>query len=260
MISKGSFLFPRVPSLPAAAGLGRTFVLTTDGHVYQEQASSWDDISASSSIAASGTKVSALTAATALALADSFPIVQSGASKQATVQMLATLLGNTLNSVSLADQTINAAASAALAGSTINIPANKLRAGTVLKFKISVAKTAAGTASNAFVFRLGTSGTTSDAAILTFNLPVGTAVADQANVEIVVTIRSIGATAVAQGFLTLTHNLSTTGFATVPAVNLKATSGSFDSTIANLIASLSCTTAAATVLTFSQVIAEAINL
>lgn len=162
---------------------------------------------------------------------------------------------------SVADQTINAAASALLIGSLIPIPVTKLRIGTIFRYRLSVSKTAAGTAANTFVFRLGTLGTVADPAILTFTLPVGTAVIDQAEILISVTIRGpLSASCIAQGLFRMVHNLQITGFATVPAVVLKATSGVFNATAANLFASLSCLTAASTVLTFQQVQAEALNL
>lgn len=167
---------------------------------------------------------------------------------------------NLPNNASVANQTINAAASALLAGSLLGIPPGKLRIGTMFRFRISVSKTAAGTAANTFIFRLGTAGTIADAAILTFTLPVGTGVIDQAEIDITVTIRGpLTASCIAQGLLTMVHNLQITGFATVPCVVLKATSAVFNAATP-LFASLSCTTAAATVLTFEQVQAEALNL
>lgn len=165
------------------------------------------------------------------------------------------------NNASVADQTINAASSALLTGSLIAIPVGKLRIGTMFRFRISLSKTAAGTAANTFIFRLGTNGTIADAAIITFTLPVGTAVVDTGEIEITITIRGpLSASCIAQGLFRMLHNLSATGLATVPCVVLKVTSGVFNATTANLFASLSCTTAASTVLTFQQVQAEAINL
>lgn len=166
-----------------------------------------------------------------------------------------------VNPPAITDQTINAAASALLTGSKITVPQGKLRIGTVLRWRISLSKTAAGTAANTFIVRLGTLGTISDAAILTFTLPVGTAVIDTGEIDITMTIRGpLSASCVAQGLFMMVHNLSATGLANVPCVVLKVTSGGFNATTAGLIASLSCTTAASTVLTFQQVIAEAVNL
>jgi hypothetical protein len=165
------------------------------------------------------------------------------------------------NNASVADQTINAASSALLTGSLLAIPVGKLRIGTMLRFRLSVSKTAAGTAANTFIFRLGTNGTIADAAIITFTLPVGTAVIDAAEIDITITIRGpLSVSCVAVGMLRLVHNLQITGFATVPCVVLSVTSGTFNATTANLFASLSCTTAVSTVLTFQQVQAEALNL
>lgn len=166
-----------------------------------------------------------------------------------------------LVNASVADQTINAATTALLTGSLLSVPAGKLRIGTAFKFRLDLSKTAAGTAANTFNFRLGTNGTTADASICAFALPIGTAVVDVGHVEIGITIRGpLSASCLAQGNLTLVHNLSATGLATIPAVCIRTLSGTFDATVVNLKASLSCTTAASTVLTFQQVIAEAINL
>ncbi len=166
-----------------------------------------------------------------------------------------------LSNASITDQTINAATTALLTGSLISVPAGKLRVGTVFRFQIALSKTAAGTAANVFNFRLGVNGTTADAAICTFTLPVGTAVVDTAIIDIWVTIRGpLSASCVAQGSLGLIHNLSATGFSTTPAVCLNSLSGVFDATVASLKASLSCTTAASTVLTFQRVTIQVQNL
>lgn len=170
-------------------------------------------------------------------------------------------LGVRDNNVSIAPQTINAAITAVLAGSQIVVPTGGLRVGTVFRYKIHISKTAAGTAANAFAFQLGTLGTVGDADILSFALPVGTAAIDNGYIEIIITIRGpLGAACIASGTLCMSHNLSATGLATTPCVVLNVTSGNFNSATAGLIASLVCTTAAATVLTFQQVIAEVLNL
>lgn len=170
-------------------------------------------------------------------------------------------LVGTFNNASVASQTINAATTAQLAGSLLAVPPGGLRIGTVFKFTVSVTKTAAGTASNVFDFRLGTLGTASDPSICSFALPVGTAVADSGLITITVTIRGpLSASCIAQGALGLIHNLAATGLATTPCGTINVTSGVFNATTASLKASLSCTTAALTVLTFPQVITEAINL
>lgn len=165
-----------------------------------------------------------------------------------------------LSNQSVADQTINAATTALLTGSTMAVPDGKLRIGTMFRFSLSVTKTAAGTAANVFLVKIGTLGTAADPTILTFTLPVGTAVADTAWIEILVTIRGpLSASCIAKGQLAMAHNLSATGFATIPSVVLQATSAGFNATTDSLIVTLACTTAASTVLTFSQVVAEGWN-
>jgi hypothetical protein len=166
-----------------------------------------------------------------------------------------------LTNFSTADQTINANSTALLTGSLITIPAGKLRIGTVFLFRFSLSKTAAGTAANTFNFRIGTNGTSSDPSICAFALPVGTAVADVGHIEVMVTIRGpLSSSCVAQGNLYLVHNLSATGLSTIPCVCINTLSGTFDPTVANLKASLSCSTAVSTVLTFQQVVTEVQNL
>src|SRR5262249_50860335 len=162
------------------------------------------------------------------------------------------------SNASSAAQTINAATTALLTGSTLSVPATKLKIGSVFIWRFTVSKTAAGTAANTFNVRAGTTGTVSDTSLIALALPVGTAVVDTAQIEIILTVRGpLSASGIFAGTLTLLHNLSATGFATIPVVVVAGTSGTFDVTQANLILSVSCTTAASTVLTFSQVNGQA---
>lgn len=166
-----------------------------------------------------------------------------------------------LKNQSTADQQINASTTALLTGSTLAVPVDKLRIGTVLRWRIAVTKTNAGTAAVSFLVKLGTAGTTSDATVLTLALPTATGAVDTAFIDIEVTVRGpLSGSGKLQGTLRMTHNLSATGFATIPCVAVTALSGNVDVTVANLIASIACTTPASTVLTFVQVNAEASNL
>lgn len=166
-----------------------------------------------------------------------------------------------LNNYSTTDQTINAGSSALLTGSLITIPSTLLQIGTIFRYTFSLSKTAAGTAANTFFFRVGTNGTVADSALLTFTLPIGTAVVDVGFVEILITIRGpLSGACIAQGVLKMVHNLAATGLSTLPCVIITNTSSTFNATTASLKASLSCTTAASTVLTFQQIVAETINL
>lgn len=169
-------------------------------------------------------------------------------------------LTNPINA-SVANQSISANSTQYLTNSNIAIPPSGLRVKTILRWTLHVTKTAAGTAANTFTVRLGTAGTTADATILTFALPVGTAVADTGRIDIEVVIRGpLGASCVAAGLLTMSHNLAATGLSTLPGVAIQQVSGSFNSGTANLIAGIVCQTAASTVLDFQQITAESYNL
>jgi hypothetical protein len=205
------------------------------------------------------TKTSALSAASAALAAMELHVNDAGTSKKITLQQLLDLNGDSVSNRSVAQQTIAAATTALVTGSTLTVPVGKLRAGTVLRWTLIVTKTA-GTAANTFLVKIGTAGTTADATIHTLALPVGTGVADVAHIEIMVTIRTIGASATSSGALRMTHNLSATGFATIPAVAVISTGATFDSTVASLKANVTCTTAASTALVFEQCLAEADNL
>jgi hypothetical protein len=202
-----------------------------------------------------------MTAASALADADLIAGVQGSTNVKLTPLQMKAYMAQQLANASTASQTINASTTALLTGSTISVPTGKLRVGTVLRWSIAVSKTAAGTAGNVFAVQLGTAGSTADADVLTFTTPTATGVIDQAIIDIFVTVRGpLSGSGILQGCFTLSHNLAATGFATVPVVVLHATSGSVDVTVANLIASIACTTAALTVLTFPQIMARAYNL
>lgn len=162
---------------------------------------------------------------------------------------------------SVANQVINAATTALLTGSLLPIPLTRLRIGTIFRFSLSVSKTAAGTAANIFHVRIGTLGTVSDPIILTFTLPVGTAAIDLANIEILVTVQGpLTSLCILRGRLNLSHDLAITGFSTKANVVLTALSSGFNMAVDNLFVSVSCTTAASTVLTFHQIISEGWNL
>ena len=170
-------------------------------------------------------------------------------------------VGPTPSNAASASQTINAATTAALAGSALAVPTSKLKIGSVFIWNLTVSKTAAGTAANTFNILCGTTGGSSDTSLIALATPTATGAIDTAQVQVVLTCRGpLSASGIFQGTLSLVHNLSATGFATIPCVVVAGTSSTFDVTQANLILSLSCTTAASTVLTFSQVTGQAFGL
>jgi len=208
------------------------------------------------------TKISALTAASVAAAANELAINETGTSKKVTLTQVMALFGDALGNQSSATQAPAAATLTYLTGSDIDVPVGLLRVGTTFKWRLDLTKSAAGTAIRTFHVRLGTAGSTADAAIITFTgVLVPTAVVDQGFIDINVTIRGpISASCIARGSFALTHNLATTGLSTRAMELLGVTSGTFNATTANLVIGLSVTTGTAEVLTFQQVIAEAKNL
>src|SRR6267143_1506164 len=122
------------------------------------------------------TKISALTAATALADADQFAIVQSGASKSASAgPVIKAWVGNMNVNTSGATgaQTPAATVRTYITGSNIAIPTGKLRIGTFFKWQFDITKTASGSAASTFDIAFGTTGTTTDVARVSFTKPAG---------------------------------------------------------------------------------------
>ena len=131
------------------------------------------------------------------------------------------------------------AADTYMTGTAINIgTAGAWTAGMYYVARFDMTKTAAGTAAPIIIVRMGTLGSTSDAAILTLTGQAQTGVADTGIFEVSVTFRSIGSgtSAVIAGGYTVDHNLSTTGLTSGAqvATNVGASSG-FNSTTSNII-------------------------
>ena len=157
--------------------------------------------------------IGGLAAASALAGVELVPVVQSGATKQATVAQVAAYAGRTLYNASISTSGATFAADTYLVGSEFTIPAGAVQAKTMYRCKFSVSKTGAGTATPILTVRFGTLGTVSDLAICTFTFPAQTAVIDEGLFEIFATFRSvgIGTTAVMGGAAILAHDNASAG-------------------------------------------------
>jgi hypothetical protein len=160
---------------------------------------------------------------------------------------------------STAAQTPSAAVRTYITGSALAIPGN-VRPGTVLKWKFNITKDANGSATSTFDICVGTTGTTTDTARVSFTKPAGTAVADEGWVEIVAIVRSVSATGVVVGEFTLGHNLAATGHAVIPVVAVNTVSSGFDNSAAGLVFGVCITSGAADAITIQQVIAECAGL
>lgn len=141
---------------------------------------------------------------------------------------------------SVAAQTPAAATDVYIVGSDVLIPDTRIQAKSKYKLELSITKGAAGTGTPTVTIRVGTAGSTADAARLTFTWPAAnTAVADEMKLTIFVTFRTVGSgtTAVIEGMMLAEHELTTTGFggtALGSNIIVNATSAGFDSTVSNL--------------------------
>lgn len=152
------------------------------------------------------------------------------------------------------------AADTYLTGSSLVVPQHLLQAGATFKWRLAMTKTLAGVAAPIWTLRVGTTGTTADAARNIFtSSALQTAVVDTGIVEINAILRNTGATGVVVGTLLLTHNLAATGFAAQQVVVVQSVS-SIDTTVANLIIGISCNPGAAGVWTHQIVAAEVANM
>jgi hypothetical protein len=111
-----------------------------------------------------------------------------------------------------------------LTGSSIQI-GGRVKQGSMIKWKVTASKTAAGIAAAALAVRLGTAGAVGDTARATHTLAAATAAADAGVFEIDVNFRQVGASAVIESRLALYHQ--TAGFTTAGNVFNIATSAAF---------------------------------
>lgn len=159
--------------------------------------------------------------------------------------------------VSIADQSIGASTTVYLTGSDLRVSAGRpLRAGTVMRWHVTFSKTAAATASMTFDLRVGTAGTTGDTSRGSLATGTQSAVADNGELEVAVTIRSISAAGTLNCAMQMEHNLAATGLGPTNVVVSNSTSAAFDTTATNLIFGLSLTTGASHAITITRVVAE----
>jgi len=188
-------------------------------------------------------KITALPASAGLSATDVFPVddISSVETEKVTASQIRQYIGTGLNNASTAAVSAGYASDTYLVGSAVTIPtAGGWRVGTIYRCGFDITKTAAGTAASTIIVRMGTTGTTADAAILTFNHGVGTANADIGWYSLVATFRAVGAgtTAILQGVLALHHDLASTGLTTSSIDGnyiLPVTSAGFNSTTQTII-------------------------
>lgn len=149
--------------------------------------------------------------------------------------------------------------------SDLLIPSFNVQAKTTFLWTLSASKTGAGIAQPIYVIRTGSLRSTSDTARLTLTGPAQTAIADIGTLQIMVTVRNIGAASVWQGTAFWTHRgtaanttTSGTGFANDSTGHIEGTSASFDtSALPGAYVSLSMNGGTSAAWTLTQVWAEA---
>lgn len=159
---------------------------------------------------------------------------------------------------SIADQAIAAATLTQFTGSLIAIPPQGFQIGTTFRWTICCSKTAAGAAARTITIRIGTLGTIADAVVATFVSTAGTAAVDVAYINVILTVRTLGAAATATAQQTLMHHQAITGFALVASNVITGTMATFNSTTAQQFISVAMTTGAAEVLTVQLCTAEVV--
>lgn len=163
---------------------------------------------------------------------------------------------------SVASQAPAAATRTYVIGSAVSVPTNKLQIGSGFRWTFDITKTAAGTAASTYDVCVGTAGTTSDTARVSFTKPAGTAAVDTGLVRIEAICRGpLSASGIFVGNFQLVRNAAeAAGHCTTPSVCLTTVSSAFDVTVANLIVGVCVTTGAADAITIQMVRAEAFNL
>jgi hypothetical protein len=189
------------------------------------------------------------------------PTAPTAAASTNTTQLATTAFVKSVPIANANTGTVTAnAADTYITGSSMAI-GGRVQAKSILKWRFAFTKTAAGTATPVFTVRFGTAGTTSDTARLTFTGIAQTAATDTGFVELEAVVLTHSATGTVNGVFKMAHTNATTGISTVAQDQLfEATSGTFDTTGATLIAGVSCNPGASGVWTFTHVSAVSFNL
>jgi hypothetical protein len=164
-------------------------------------------------------KISELTAGIVPVSADLFVADQSNSTVQITASQLRQYIGAGL-SFGFQGSAVGYNVDTYLGGSNITIPvAGAWRQNTIYECVFDMTKTAAGTAAFVITVRMGTLGTTSDAAIVAFTFGAGTAAVDSGQFLVSLLFKSVGTgtSAVLGGIATCHHHLAATGLVSTGA-------------------------------------------
>lgn len=217
------------PASPAAAS--RLLYPKSDGWYQKDSAGVESKLGSMT-----GTKISALSAASTLTGSEQFAAVQGGSTKAVTAAQINAFTepiagGSTAAVTGYASDTYLAGSMQPFVPARLQAAANNC---TIYKCEWEAIKTAAGVATATVIVRVGTAGTTADTTRLTFTFPSAqTAAIDNMYCKLLVNFRAVGASAQIAGTLILVRSNTTTGFLSTGATTLtiiKVTSSTFDIT------------------------------
>jgi hypothetical protein len=157
------------------------------------------------------------------------------------------------SSAATSDQSISAATLTLIAGTSLS--PQGFFVGQTFRWTIYGSSGALGSSANTISVRIGTGNSTSDAAVATFTTPAGTASTSTFKIEILLTIRSLGAAATAVAYC-LISNSASTGFIGAQQAVLTGTMVTFDSTVAGQFAHVDLQTGANKTATISLAFGE----
>jgi hypothetical protein len=146
------------------------------------------------------------------------------------------------SAASVSTVTTGYAADTYLVGSSVPVPLGGFTSGMRYVCTFDMVKTAAGSATPTVIVRIGTAGSTGDAAILTFTFAAGTAAIDTGTFVVSAHFRLAGTAAVLAGTCECRHALAATGLVSTGASGqgqLAVVSSAFDATPANLFIGVS---------------------
>ena len=169
------------------------------------------------------TKTSALTAVTTVAGAIEIPVNDAGTSKKLTMSQVNGFVDPASNA-SIAAQTLGTG-DTYVTRSNVSFVAGRLQAGSYYRAVIDMTKTAAGVATATMTLRMGTAGTTADAAICTFTFPTAqTAAIDNGRFSVYANMRTVGSgtSATTEGVLVIERTNTTTGFLSTAGLQFMA--------------------------------------
>jgi len=186
-------------------------------------------IKAKKGVNIAGTDVTALQTISGLSAVSSvlgtmeFPLNDAGTTKKATASQINAFADPSSNG-SAAAQTLGTG-DTYLTDSVCTFDAGRLKAKSFYRCVMDMTKTGAGTATAVITLRMGTLGTTSDAAICTFTFPSAqTAAADNGIFEVYANFRTVGSgtSATVEGVLKIQRTNTTTGFLSTSGLQFMA--------------------------------------